>query len=74
MIEHDCMLYAHRLEDGALAVYRSPIVREDDDLYQPVLELIADAEVVHRETVADDGMAFGEAEVSLYRVTAEVAA
>ncbi len=49
-------------------------MREDDDLYQPVLELIGDAELVHHETVADDGMAFGEAEVSLYRIAAEVAA
>jgi len=73
VIEHNCVLYAHRTED-TLMVYRSPVVREDDDVYQPVLEHIGDAELVHRETVVDDGMAFGESEVSLYRVAAEVAA
>ncbi|MGE2717570.1 hypothetical protein ACQI4L_26205 [Mycolicibacterium litorale] len=68
-VEHDCLLYAHR-SGSDVWVYRSAIVGDDDDLYCPVLELIDGAELVHRESVADAGMVFGQAEVSLYRAAA----
>lgn len=69
-IEEDCFFHAIR-EDDQLTVYRSIIVRDTDEIYQPVFDLIGDAELIHRETVVDPGMAFGRAELSIYRTEPE---
>ncbi|GAA2556142.1 hypothetical protein [Mycolicibacterium diernhoferi] len=73
VIAKDCLLYAHRIGDE-IHVYRSVLVRDTDDLYRPVAELVGGAEQVHRETVADPGMGFGRAEVLVYRASQAVAA
>lgn len=65
IIEHDCTLYVTR-EGDEITVYRSVLVRDTDDLYQPVAELIDGAELAHRETVADENMIFGRAERLIY--------
>ena len=71
---HDCMLYAHQT-DRQVHIYRSVLVRDTSAIYQPVAELIGDAELVHRVAVADPAMGFAEAEHLIYRLpAAEVAA
>lgn len=73
IIAKDCLVYAHRIGDE-IRVYHSVLVRDTDDLYRPVAELVDGAEQVHRETVADPGMGFGRAEVLVYRASQAVAA
>jgi len=51
-----------------LFVYRSPVVRETDDIYKPVKDMIGDTKPLLTWTVTDEGMAFGEAELSVYLV------
>lgn len=64
-------IYASRitnLDTGLswLAVYRSPELRDTDDEYRPVREMIGDAELIHSEAVEDDSMFFDRAELSVY--------
>ncbi|WP_425298244.1 hypothetical protein [Nocardia abscessus] len=47
-------------------VYRSPIVRDTDKIFKPVLELLGDAELIIRQTIPDPWMMRGKAEVSVY--------
>ena len=74
-IAKPCWMYAWRtteLDTGMswLSVYRSVLVRDADPMNQPVMEIIGDAELLHREVVDDQHMMFGSAEVSLYGVAA----
>lgn len=56
------------LENGRSwrSVYRSPELRDTDDEYRAVLELIGDAEPLKSEVVEDESMFFGRAELSVY--------
>lgn len=49
-------------------VYRSPVVRDTDDIYKQVMTMTAGAELLLRQTIPDEGMMFGEAELSVYKV------
>ncbi|ASR77179.1 hypothetical protein KIV66_gp72 [Mycobacterium phage MyraDee] len=49
-----------------LLVYRSVAVQESDPMFQPVKDLIGDAEPLVRDEVTDPGMMFGSAEYSIY--------
>lgn len=63
-------LYAIRLSLEALFVYRSPVVRDTDELFLPIRELLNS--VPHRiyrsRVVPDQDMIFGEAYETLYRL------
>lgn len=66
-----CWIYASRITDLScglswLAVYRSPELRDTDDEYRAVVELIGDAEPLKSEVVEDESMFFGRAELSVY--------
>lgn len=66
-----CWIYASRitnLDTGLswLAVYRSPELRDTDDEYRAVLELIGDAEPLEFSVIPDDRMMFGRGELSIY--------
>ncbi|AIY44747.1 hypothetical protein [Mycolicibacterium fortuitum] len=67
LVARDCVLFAH-IRNGTLYVYRSVTVRDTDEIYQPVIELVGEAEPLTRETVSDPGMMFGQAEVLTYEV------
>jgi hypothetical protein len=68
-IERDCFLYVSQPTAGIVIVYRSALVEDTDDIYQPVLEIVGDAEPLTRTTVSDDGMMFGSAEMLIYKVS-----
>lgn len=52
----------------ALLIYSSPVVREDDESYKPILDLLSDShsELLVKEMVKDKDMMFGRAEWSVY--------
>lgn len=61
-------------EGTVLRVYRSPIVRDGDPMYQPVRDYLAltPHEVLWRGRVPDPEMMFGEAEVTVYMIERKV--
>jgi hypothetical protein len=69
------MIYAftHRFEDGStgLTVVRSPAVKDTDPVFAPVADALErfTAEVVVSETQDDQDMMFGQAELTVYRLT-----
>ena len=73
IVEHDCTLYVTR-DGDEITVYRSVLVQDADDLYQPVAELVDGSDLVHRETVADENMIFGQAERLVYTTASRAAA
>ncbi|BBC53865.1 hypotheical protein [Mycobacterium phage PP] len=65
------LLFAHTHSNPCgtfLAVYRSPVVYDDDPVYQPVAEVLEtfDAEVIGRETYSDPEMFFGRGDAITY--------
>jgi hypothetical protein len=67
LVARDCLLFAH-IGDGTLYVYRSVLVQDADDIYQPVIELVGGTEPLTRETVSDPNMMLGQAEALTYEV------
>lgn len=71
LIAEPCFLFAWRTTAMAtgltwLSVYRSSQVREHDELYQPVTDLIGEADLLRSETVEDENMLCCEAELAIY--------
>lgn len=52
----------------ALLVYKSPIVTEEFDGYEPIVRMLEDFdhEVLIQKTIPDQNMMFGAAEYSMY--------
>ncbi|WP_346129214.1 hypothetical protein [Lentzea roselyniae] len=67
IVDRSTFLWARRA-GGKVFVYRSPLVRETDELYLPVQAAVAalDARLVHRQMRQDPNMMFGEAEICWY--------
>ncbi|OBY33102.1 hypothetical protein [Mycolicibacter kumamotonensis] len=66
-----CWVYAWRttnLDTGLswISVYRSPELRDTDDEYRAMLNLIGDAEPLEFSVIPDDRMMFGRGELSVY--------
>lgn len=53
-----------------LHIYSSPIVREDDPMYRPVAELLAEHEhdLVIEDVIPDPNMMFGQAILKVFRI------
>ena len=49
-------------------VYRSLALRETDEMYRPALDYLGDAVLTKAETIEDDGMMFGAAELSVWEL------
>lgn len=64
------MTYALPFTEGLL-VYRSPMVRQTDPIFQPVADLLRDHRMtmVYQERLPDPGMMFGQGEVTAYRLS-----
>lgn len=72
-IHRDCLLHA-KAENGFLTVYRSVMVRDTDEIYQPVIELVGNAEPLIRQTISDPDMMFGQAELLTYAIASRAVA
>lgn len=71
-IHHPNLLMAHTYafaHTAGLIVYRSPLVKEGDDIFQPVADMLREhrMEMIVQETLPDVDMAFGRAELEVYR-------
>jgi hypothetical protein len=66
-ITRPCWLIA-RGDEERVEVLRSPLVRKDDSMYEPVRRFIAERDLVltAQETFQDDGWMFGAVQVSVY--------
>lgn len=71
IVDSPCMLRASATA-GTAVVYGSVLVREDDRLYRPVAEFLADhgARLRSVGTVEDPDMMFGSATLSVYALAA----
>lgn len=69
---HPAQLYAVAIQLARavhVLVYRSPeLVRDDDEIYKPVRDVIGDAKPLVRTIEEDPNMWFGEAEMSAYMI------
>lgn len=65
-------LFAHTFALAGLAVYRSPYVTDDSEMYQPVAELLSEHQMtlVLKEIIPDDTMMFAEGVLEVYSCTA----
>lgn len=73
IVDYPALLLVKRFvssEAVRLWVYRSPMVKPSDPLYQPVLEVLGDhdPELVEVGKYEDPGMVFGKAVFSMYRL------
>lgn len=77
-VAEPCLLYAWMTTDlgeggrSSLAVYRSTWIKDNNHKWlNPVGHLISEGVLLHRETIEDDQMVFGQAELALYAVPVE---
>lgn len=66
--EREGFLYAH-VQDSLLLVTRSPMVKDTDPIYQPVVELIGGRAPIERSEVSDPTMILCRAELLTYDLT-----
>jgi hypothetical protein len=64
----DSLLYVYEQHGSLLQVYRSPLVRDSDELYAPVRALVGLRCPDYIETVQDISMSFGMAECLIYKL------
>lgn len=64
-ISRPCYLFVKQ-QGNELWVYRSVLVKDDDDMYLPVLELVGGSEPLIRRIVEDPEMAFETGEHLVY--------
>lgn len=70
LAQHHSLLYAAWLSATKLFVYRSPVVKDTDDIYLPVKSVLDSFKhrVDQTLTVIDPEMMFGEAQQTVYRI------
>lgn len=68
--QHPALLFAVWLNPTKVFVYRSPVVRDTDDIYVPVITVLDNFRHKLKEAmiVADPEMFFGEAEQLVYEI------
>ena len=65
-------IYAARVNETELVVYKSPLVTDDDPLYAPVKVLLkGDHRIVCAEDREDENMYFGRGQLAVYRLINE---
>lgn len=67
------LVYAHTTNTAGgkvLTVYRSPIVRDDDERFSPVADILKsfDCTLLHEETNQDPDMYFGKGTLTSYLI------
>lgn len=64
------LLHAIWLNETDLAVYRSPLVADNSEVYEPVAEILNSFRhrIVLAEIVDDEAMMFGQGYLTIYRV------
>lgn len=72
MIQEPCLLYAHKYtvdNVSGFMVYRSVVVKDTDNLYRPVLDLLNEhtPRLIIKSDFDDETMMFGRAELAVYR-------
>jgi hypothetical protein len=71
LLVRECWLYVTRPAPGLLAVYRSVLINDAaalEEWLEPVSELFTDAVLLSQETMEDDSMMYGLAEMLIYQV------
>jgi hypothetical protein len=68
-ITQHCWLYAHTMAMAGLVVYRSPLLRDTDKIYQPVAKFLREhpMRMVLRESIPDQSMMFGRGDLTVFR-------
>jgi|688.fasta_scaffold73818_2 hypothetical protein len=65
--EHPQWIYSAQVNDTDVIVYRTVLMSDDDSEYRQIVERLDGYREVSRQTVPDNSMMFGQADLIIFR-------